>query len=58
MAEQHNHPLDGKLHNKCPACDLIRDRHKRDRAIKEVEADLQGIHNKAQLRYPKQGRKQ
>ena len=36
MAEQHNHDLDNKLHDKCPACDLIRDRHKRDKAVREA----------------------
>lgn len=56
-ATPHNHPLNGKLHDRCPACDLIRDRHKRDAAVREVEADLEGIHNKAQLRYPKQGKR-
>lgn len=55
-AEQHNHDLDNKLHDKCPACDLIRDRHKRDKAVREFEADLKAIHDKAQLRYPKQRR--
>ena len=56
MAEPHNHDLDNKLHDKCPACDLIRDRHKRDLATREVEADLRAIYDKAQLRY-KQRRK-
>lgn len=25
MTEQHNHEIDGKLHDECPACDRIRE---------------------------------
>ena len=48
---QHAHEIDGRLRDDCPGCDLIRERRTRDKAHTEVDADLERIHEKAQLRY-------
>ena len=55
-APQHNHKLDGALHEECPACEFIRAKQKRRRAHEEVKRDLEEIYAKALLRY-KQERK-
>lgn len=53
-APQHNHELDGALHEECPACDYIRAKKSRQRAHDEVKRDLEEIYERALLRYRKQ----
>lgn len=46
MAVKHNHDLDGKLHDKCPSCEIIRHVSKptRLKAYKEVDYEVEHGH--------------
>lgn len=45
----HNHELDGKLYEACPACSYIKLKTARTKANKEVDQDLKAIYERGLL---------
>lgn len=46
----HDHDLDGKLHDECPMCDLIRSRQRGAMADRQAEKAMEQHQRKAEKR--------
>lgn len=54
MAIPHNHPLDGRLHERCPSCAYTKLKMRRTAAHKEADRGLKSIYEKAVQKYQKE----